>query len=147
MAAWHTHAARSITRSVLSEIQHQQVAVFLEGDGDRGRPPDRGAGALCHHHRSVALSGAHSTAIVLSDGDKRFAYSGDTEWVDALVSVAAGADLLCDRMLRLFRRIARPYHLGRAQAAVAGLARVADHAHPHESDHARPSQSRWRSRG
>src|SRR5262245_11976098 len=26
---------------------------------------------------------------------------------------------LCDRMLRLFRRIARPYHLGRAQAAVA----------------------------
>ncbi len=28
-----------------------------------------------------------------SDGDKRFAYSGDTEWVDALVSVAAGADL------------------------------------------------------
>jgi ribonuclease BN (tRNA processing enzyme) len=38
-------------------------------------------------------SGAPSTAIVLSDGDKRFAYSGDTEWVDALVSVAAGADL------------------------------------------------------
>jgi ribonuclease BN (tRNA processing enzyme) len=42
----------------------------------------------------VHYSGAPSTAIVLSDGDKRFAYSGDTEWVDALVSVAAGADLL-----------------------------------------------------
>src|SRR5215467_8072796 len=41
----------------------------------------------------VHYSGAPSTAIVLSDGDKRFAYSGDTEWVDALVSVAAGADL------------------------------------------------------
>jgi len=38
-------------------------------------------------------SGAPSTAIVLSDGDKRFAYSGDTEWVDALISVADGADL------------------------------------------------------
>ena len=33
-------------------------------------------------------SGAPSTAIVLSDGVKRFAYSGDTEWVDALLSVA-----------------------------------------------------------
>src|SRR6516225_4342649 len=42
----------------------------------------------------VHYSGAPSTAIVLSDGDKRFAYSGDTEWIDALVSVAAGADLL-----------------------------------------------------
>ena len=41
----------------------------------------------------VHYSGAPSTAIVLSDGDKRFAYSGDTEWVDALISVAAGADL------------------------------------------------------
>jgi Metal-dependent hydrolases of the beta-lactamase superfamily III len=30
---------------------------------------------------------------VLSDGVKRFAYSGDTEWVDALLSVADGADL------------------------------------------------------
>ncbi len=38
-------------------------------------------------------SGAPSTAIVLSDGQKRFAYSGDTEWVEALVSVADGADL------------------------------------------------------
>jgi len=38
-------------------------------------------------------SGAPSTAIVLSDGVKRFAYSGDTEWVDALLSVADGADL------------------------------------------------------
>lgn len=38
-------------------------------------------------------SGAPSTAVVLSDGEKRFAYSGDTEWVEALVSVADGADL------------------------------------------------------
>jgi ribonuclease BN (tRNA processing enzyme) len=39
-------------------------------------------------------SGAPSTAIVVDDGEKRFAYSGDTEWVEALVSVADGADLL-----------------------------------------------------
>src|SRR5207237_4751797 len=38
-------------------------------------------------------SGAPSTAVRLSDGDKIFAYSGDTEWVEALVAVADGADL------------------------------------------------------
>jgi ribonuclease BN (tRNA processing enzyme) len=38
-------------------------------------------------------SGAPSTALVISDGDKRFAYSGDTEWVEALIGVADGADL------------------------------------------------------
>jgi ribonuclease BN (tRNA processing enzyme) len=38
-------------------------------------------------------SGAPSTAVRLSDGEKLFAYSGDTEWVEALVAVANGADL------------------------------------------------------
>ncbi len=38
-------------------------------------------------------SGAPSTALRLSDGDKTFAYSGDTEWTEALVSVARQADL------------------------------------------------------
>jgi ribonuclease BN (tRNA processing enzyme) len=41
----------------------------------------------------VHYSGAPSTAIRLSDGEKSFAYSGDTEWVEALISVATGADL------------------------------------------------------
>src|SRR5262245_40985304 len=41
----------------------------------------------------VHYSGAPSTALVISDGEKRFAYSGDTEWVEALASVADGADL------------------------------------------------------
>jgi ribonuclease BN (tRNA processing enzyme) len=41
----------------------------------------------------VHFSGAPSTAIVLADGEQRFAYSGDTEWVEQLVSVADGADL------------------------------------------------------
>jgi ribonuclease BN (tRNA processing enzyme) len=41
----------------------------------------------------VHFSGAPSTAIRLSDGRALFAYSGDTEWVETLVSVADGADL------------------------------------------------------
>ena len=41
----------------------------------------------------VHYSGAPSTALRLSDGDKCFAYSGDTEWVEALVPIADGADL------------------------------------------------------
>jgi ribonuclease BN (tRNA processing enzyme) len=39
------------------------------------------------------FSGAPSTAVRLSDGQKTFAYSGDTEWVEELVDVASGADL------------------------------------------------------
>ena len=41
----------------------------------------------------VHYSGAPSTALRLSDGERLFAYSGDTEWVEALVTVARGADL------------------------------------------------------
>ena len=37
---------------------------------------------------------APSTALRLSDGERTFAYSGDTEWTDALLPIAAGADLL-----------------------------------------------------
>lgn len=45
----------------------------------------------------IHQSGAPSTALRLSDGDKTFAYSGDTEWTDALLSIARGADLfICE---------------------------------------------------
>jgi ribonuclease BN (tRNA processing enzyme) len=45
----------------------------------------------------VHQSGAPSTALRLSDGDKTFAYSGDTEWTDALLPIARGADLfICE---------------------------------------------------
>jgi ribonuclease BN (tRNA processing enzyme) len=45
----------------------------------------------------VHYSGAPSTALRLSDGKTLFAYSGDTEWTEALVRVAAGADLfICE---------------------------------------------------
>jgi ribonuclease BN (tRNA processing enzyme) len=58
-----------------------------------GRPTD----VLGHSVTTTEVlhySGAPSTAVVVHDGKKRFAYSGDTEWLEALVSVADGADLL-----------------------------------------------------
>jgi ribonuclease BN (tRNA processing enzyme) len=45
----------------------------------------------------IHASGAPSTALRLSDGEKVFAYSGDTEWTDALLPIAAQADLfICE---------------------------------------------------
>jgi len=45
----------------------------------------------------IHQSGAPSTALRLSDGEKIFAYSGDTEWTDALLPISAGADLfICE---------------------------------------------------
>ena len=45
----------------------------------------------------IHRSGAPSTAIRLSDGEKLFAYSGDTEWTDALIGIADAADLfICE---------------------------------------------------
>jgi ribonuclease BN (tRNA processing enzyme) len=42
-------------------------------------------------------SGAPSTAVRLSDGRRTLAYSGDTEWTDALLPIADGADLfICE---------------------------------------------------
>jgi ribonuclease BN (tRNA processing enzyme) len=61
-----------------------------------GRPAD----VLGHAVISTEVkhySGAPSTALRLSDGEKTFAYSGDTEWVETLVGVAEGADLfMCE---------------------------------------------------
>ena len=41
----------------------------------------------------VHQSGAPSTALRIADGERLFAYSGDTAWTDALTGVADGADL------------------------------------------------------
>ena len=41
----------------------------------------------------IHSSGAPSTALRLTDGRKTLAYSGDTQWTDALLPIAAGADL------------------------------------------------------
>jgi ribonuclease BN (tRNA processing enzyme) len=58
--------------------------------------PGRPAEVLGHALKTVEVvhqSGAPSTAVRISDGDKVFAYSGDTEWTDALYGIADGADL------------------------------------------------------
>ncbi len=45
----------------------------------------------------IHQSGAPSTALRLSDGERTFAYSGDTEWTEALLPIANGADLfICE---------------------------------------------------
>lgn len=45
----------------------------------------------------IHQSGAPSTALRLTDGERTFAYSGDTEWTDALLPIARDADLfLCE---------------------------------------------------
>jgi ribonuclease BN (tRNA processing enzyme) len=41
----------------------------------------------------IHFSGAPSTALRIGDGAKVFSYSGDTQWTDALLPVASGADL------------------------------------------------------
>jgi ribonuclease BN (tRNA processing enzyme) len=45
----------------------------------------------------IHQSGAPSTALRISDGETVFAYSGDTEWTDALLRIAREADLfMCE---------------------------------------------------
>lgn len=45
----------------------------------------------------VHRSGAPSTALRVGDGDKVLAYSGDTEWTEALLPIARDADLfICE---------------------------------------------------
>ena len=55
--------------------------------------PDEFLGLAVRTAEVVHFSGAPSTAVRLSDGRKTLAYSGDTQWTDALVDVADGADL------------------------------------------------------
>src|SRR5258708_6234434 len=57
----------------------------------------------------VHPSGAPPTAVRLSDGSATLAYSGDTEWTDALLPIADGAGLLLVECSGYAGRI--PYHL------------------------------------
>jgi ribonuclease BN (tRNA processing enzyme) len=41
----------------------------------------------------IHFSGAPSTALRISDGTQIFSYSGDTQWTEALLAIASGADL------------------------------------------------------
>jgi ribonuclease BN (tRNA processing enzyme) len=57
-----------------------------------GRPSEVLGHALTSHE-VVHPSGGPSTGVRLSDGEKLFAYSGDTEWTEALPVIAQDADL------------------------------------------------------
>ncbi len=59
--------------------------------------PDKFLGFTVSTTEVIHFSGAPSTAVRLSDGRKTLAYSGDTQWTDALLKIAAGADLfICE---------------------------------------------------
>jgi ribonuclease BN (tRNA processing enzyme) len=55
--------------------------------------PDEVLGFAVRAAEVIHQSGAPSTAVRLSEGGKTLTYSGDTEWTDALISIADGADL------------------------------------------------------
>ena len=55
------------------------------------------AGHIVRTTEVIHQSGAPSTAVRLSDGRRVVAYSGDTEWTDALLPIAADSDLfICE---------------------------------------------------
>jgi len=59
--------------------------------------PDEILGLTVRTTKVIHHSGAPSTAVRLSDGEKTLTYSGDTEWTDALIPIADGADLfICE---------------------------------------------------
>ena len=55
--------------------------------------PDKVLGFEVRTVEVIHQSGAPSTAVRLSQAGKSIAYSGDTEWTDALIPIADGADL------------------------------------------------------
>ena len=55
--------------------------------------PDQALGFAIRTVEVVHQSGAPSTAVRLTRAGKTLSYSGDTEWTDALVGIADGADL------------------------------------------------------
>ena len=55
--------------------------------------PDEVLGFAIRTAEVIHLSGAPSTAVRLTRDGKTLSYSGDTEWTDALIPIADGADL------------------------------------------------------
>ncbi len=59
--------------------------------------PDEFLGLSVSTTDVIHFSGAPSTAVRIADGAKTLVYSGDTQWTDALIKIAAGADLfICE---------------------------------------------------
>lgn len=81
----------------LKFIEHDEGAPLKVG------PVEVAAVPVCHP------SGGPSYALRLIAADKVVSYSGDTEWVDALVGVAEGADIYITECFSFDKTI--PYHM------------------------------------
>jgi ribonuclease BN (tRNA processing enzyme) len=66
-------------------------------------------------------SGAPSTAVRISDGPSVLAYSGDTEWTDALCGVAEGTDLFIVECYDFDRKLAGHMNWGDLQLRLSQL--------------------------
>ncbi len=73
------------------------------------------AGVQAAAFRADHPSGGPALALRLAIGGKVIAYTGDTAWTDALIEVAAGADLLIAEAYYRDKNI--PYHLSNADLA------------------------------
>ena len=86
------------------------MAIFLGGGLDhRAGPSGRPSGSSSRDRGGVAPIGRAFNRVRFSDGSATLAYSGDTEWTDALVSIADGAQLFIVECSGYAGRI--PYHL------------------------------------
>jgi ribonuclease BN (tRNA processing enzyme) len=81
----------------------------------RPGPADTVAGVRVAAWAADHPSGAPPLALRLGLGGRVIAYTGDTGWTDALVEVAAGADLLIAEAYRMDKSV--PYHLRHADLA------------------------------
>ena len=95
--------------------------------------PDLVLGFAVQTAEVIHYSGAPSTAVRLTDGRTVLSYSGDTEWTDALIPIAAGADLFImecydyDRELKGHMNFAR---LKQQRAALTAREIMLTHMNP-----------------
>ena len=98
--------------------------------------PDEVLGFAVRTAEVIHQSGAPSTAVRLTQGGKSLAYSGDTEWTDALIPIADGADLFIMECYDYSRSMPGHTSFATLKEKRADAARQAHHDHAHESDHA-----------
>ena len=109
-------------RSVLSALDRQQMAVFLERGGDRGRPPDRGAGTFGDARRRWCISPARRRRRCGFPTAKRFSPIPATPNGSRRCSrVADGADLFIVECYSYSGHAERPPDLGNSRAAAPDL--------------------------
>ena len=95
--------------------------------------PDEVLGFAVRTAEVIHQSGAPSTAVRLTQGGKVLSYSGDTEWTDALMPIADGADLFVLECYEYARDLPGHMSFSKLKQHRATLARQAHHAHSHES--------------